>query len=510
MEEILKLIEITKKKGQRSLKLVNLNFRKKEVSKDNLLFEAIVNGKYLTDEDAAKGMFNTDPGNRNYRNTKGKLKQKLLNHLYFLDYEKETYTHYQRTEYECLHTLHQCKILIEENVSDLAVRRLPQLIKTAKEFEFIDIAIDGLVLLRNEFAKEGKSTTFHELNEEISHLKLFRDAIMECEELYFEALVYINKSASSQSKVIDKIPSYIQTIESKSKKFSSNKLDVLAKKLQLIYNRLNLKFNENIQLCNFLEKEYLQKANDEIIVDLDKQELSFIKMYSFFFLKDVPNGEKYAQKQMKNFKGGSDEWFGFLEYYFLLLLAGEKFKKAEEIFRQVRTNKNFNQLSEEISSRWQIYRAYLLFFNESKLLKWGFDTQEFTSNIPQFPREYAGFNVSTLIIQYLYFLREGMVNDVKNRVKELGKYSSIHLDKRHNYRNSIFLRMLAIVTEKEFNYELIMEKGSNYLRKLKKANIPFDLKSELEVIPYEKLWHTILHILSTNKLYIHYRFYNPS
>ena len=60
-------------------------------SKDNLLYEGIISGEFDSDEVASKKMFEADPGNRNYRNAKGKLKQKLLNHLYFLDYEKEIY-----------------------------------------------------------------------------------------------------------------------------------------------------------------------------------------------------------------------------------------------------------------------------------------------------------------------------------------------------------------------------------------------------------------------------------
>lgn len=510
MEEILKLIEISKKRGQRSIQLVNQNFRKSEVSKDNLLFEAASNGTLLTDEEAAKIMFNADPGNRNYRNTKGKLKAKLLNHLYFLDYDKETYTSYQKQEYESLHTLHHCKILIEEGAADLAVKRLPQLIKTAREYEFIDIAIEGMEILGREYAKEGKTALYHENIQELKHFRIFRDVVVACEESYYEALAYINKSLSSQNKILSKLPGHIDNLEKRAKEYNSAHLDVLSKKLQLIYNRLTLRFKENINLCSALEKKYLRNPVHEIRVDLDVNDLALTKMVSFFFLRDLKNGQKYAVEQLERLKYGSEEWFTFIEYYFLLELAGEGYKKAEEIYRTVRTNKNFNQLPKEAGDRWQIYRAYLLFMNESKLLKWGFDSNEFVNTIPGYPRHLNGFNIATLIIQFMYLLREGMVNDVKARVNELQKYSSTHLDKRHNYRNSIFIRMLSIVTEKEFNYELIAEKSANYLKKLQKFHIPFDLESELEAIPFEKLWDLILGILRENKLYIHYRFYNPA
>lgn len=509
MEEILKLIEISRKRGQRSIQLVNQNFRKSEISKDNLLYEAAANGRFQTDEEVAKCMFNADPGNRNYRNTKGKLKTKLLNHLYFLDYDKESISIYKRQEYESLHTLHQCKILVEEGAETLAVKRLPQLIKTAKEFEFIDIAIEALEMLRNAYAKGGKAVLFREATKELQYLRTFRDSAAECEEIYYEAIALINKSVNARKKAMVKLPVYIDRFEKKAKEFNSSRIDVFTKKLKLMYNELSRRFKDNIKLCDQIEKEYLQDP-EGIKVDLDLQELGLAKMISCFFQRDIHNGRNHAVRWLGKMQSGSDQWFSFLEYYFLLETAFKGYEKAAEIYRTVRTHKRYHQLPDEISARWVIYRAFLLYVYETKLLRWGFDIDEFNGKIPDFPRHLAGYNVATLVIQFMYLLRDGMVNDVRKRVNELQKYCSVHLDKRHNYRNSLFIRMLASVPEKEFNYELIAEKSNNYYEKLKKLHFPFDLKTELEVIPYETLWELITGILKENKLYIHYRFYNPA
>lgn len=508
MEDILQLIDITKKKGQRSIQLVNQNFRKKEVSKDNLLYEGIIGGKFSTDEEASKEMFNADPGNRNYRNAKGKLKQKLLNHLYFLDYEKEIYTLYNKTEYECLHSLHQCKILVMEGANDLALRQLPGLIKTAKDFEFVDIVVDALTMLREQYANIGKTTPYADTNKELQDYKRFQVVVHECEEMYSSIMVCINKSISAQGRIINKIPEVINKIEEYSKKYKSTHLDVIATNLRINFNQLTWDFEENIKLCSKVEKKYLSHPNTEITVNLDKKKIAFIRLYSYFCLKDARNGGEYAEKSIKLFKNGNPDWFNFVEFYFLLMMKGENFKKAGEIFRKVRTNKNFNLLSDIDKKRWQIYRAYLLFVNDTKLLRWGFDLDDFLRNMPAYDKDLQGYNISTLTIQFLFLLRDGLVDEVKKRVEEIQKYCSTHLDKRHNYRNSIFIRMLSIVTEKEFNYEMVYEKGNTYFKKLQKAQIPGDVNEELEVINYEIIWTYILNILKTNKLYVHYRFYN--
>ncbi len=508
MKDLRRLIRIIKKKGQRSIQLVNINFRKKETSKDNLLYEGITSDQFKSDEDAAKIIFNADPGNRNYRNAKGKLKYKLLNHLYFLDYDKDIYTQYQKCEYSCMHTLHQCKILINENASDIAMRLLPQLIKSAKEYEFTWIVEEALTILRNLYAERGKVTPYTETNQELVKYRKFHLAHLECEDLYNGMLVHINKSISAQNRVINKIPATIDRIYKEAQKHRSKSLYVMASKLSLVYHNILWDFEKNAKLCGDLEKKYLNRNNDEISVNLDKQEIAFIRLNAYLNMAQVDEGSKYAKAKLKLFKTGSRNWFKFAELHFLLYLKEEQFDEATGLFRQIRTNKNYNTQPETIRNRWHIYRAYLIFFNDAKILRWGFNIEEFVTSKPSYPKEYNGLNVATLIIQFLFLLREGYIEEVKTCVTEIQKYKSAHLDKRHNYRNSIFIRMLEIIIEKDFDFEKVQEKGNNYYKKLLKHRIPSDLNLDAEIIPYERMWQHILSILKTNKSYIHFRFYN--
>ncbi|HAA15021.1 MAG TPA: hypothetical protein DCE41_26335 [Cytophagales bacterium] len=510
MQDILELIEIARKKGQRSIQLVNQNFRKKEISKDNQLYEGLVNGEFTTDDEAAHKMFGADPGNRNFRNAKGKLRQKLLNHMYFLDYDKESYTLYEKQRYECMHMLHHCEILLHEGARDIAYRMLPTLIKIAQEFELVDVVIRAMTLLRNEYAEQGKTTLFSEVNQELATYREFQKVVEECEELYHQSLVYINKSLSAQQEVIDSIPLDIQRIFNFAKEHQSPYLDVIASRLSLIYNKLVWNFEDNISLCGTLEQKYLQGHNHEINVPIQKGEVAFEKMSAYLYLEQVKEGSIYAEEAWELYKNGQLDWFLFGELYFLLLMKGENFDDATEIYRKVRTNKNYGNLSEDDQERWQIYRAYLLFFNDTKLLRWGFDTDEFIANSPNYPRELTGYNIATLVVQFLYLFREGDVDAIRQKIEDIGQYNSVHLDKRHNYRNSIFIRLLSIIEQKNFDYQSVFEKGQNYLKKLRRTKIPVDRLMDMEVIPYEHLWLTVLDMLKTNKMYVHYRFYNTN
>lgn len=507
MEELLQLVSIVKHKGQRSLQLVNQNFRKKEKSKDNILYNGLINNDFKDEIEAAKVLFNTDPGNRNFRNTKAKLKQKLLNNLFFLDYHKSEYTSYQKTFYSCLNQIHQIKVLIMEDANCIAIKKIPAIVKSALDFELFEIALDALLINRSEFSKIGQCTSVNNAENEIKTIKSILKVVNECEDIFYDTTVIMNKSLSSCEKIIEDIPKRIKRIEYLSKKYKLARLDILAKKLRIACNTANHNHIENLKVCNYLESKYLNLDSTKITVDLHYKELIFLKLYSLYVMNRNEEGIKYAYKTSSIFKSGDFDWFKFNEYHFLLLMKAEKFHQATKVFRSIRINKNFHKLPMIDQERWKIYRVYLLFVNDSKLIKWGFDIDNFKKIVPDFGKEYQGYNVAILIIQFLLYFREADIKNLKIKLNRLAQLSSVHLDKRHNYRNSIFIRMLEIISEKEFNYELISEKGATYLRKLINYQIPPDWLQELEVIPYEKLWEYVLNILKTSKYYLHYRFY---
>ena len=507
MKEIQKLIQINKQRGQRSIQLVNQNFRKKEKSKDNVLYEDLCEDRYTTEEEASQALFNDSPQNRNYRNAKGKLKRKLLNNLYFLDYDKDYYTLNDKTYFESLHSLHQCKILVKEEANDIALRMLPHLVKVAEEYEFTDIAIESLTLMRNIYAIIGKRTAFEETNEELKALEAFAEAVSVCEEKYYGCITQFNKSLNAQHQALDHVPEVVDYITKCAEQFNSIRLRVLVKKLIVLSNHLCGKYQENIALISRIEESYLSDS-EGIRVDLDQKELAHYKLYAYYVLRDSIEGPKYANKALKLFKEGYEDWFLFIEYYFLLVLSIEDYDSAAKIYRKVRTNKNYNNLIDEVKDRWHIYRSYLIYLNESKLLRWGFDLESYLREIPNYSKNMQGYNTATLISQFLFLLREGDEQQLHICIDNLQPFASDHLDKRHNYRNSLFIRMLAAVVDKSFNYQEVRERTASYLQKLQKTKIPSDLHLDLEVVPYENLWREVLNILKTNKLYVHYKFYH--
>src|SRR5690606_2756811 len=166
-----------------------------------------------------------------------------------------------------------------EGAYEVALKLLPGLVKTAEENECVDISVEALTMLRNEYARLGKTTLYDETIKELSKQRKFLEATQECEELYYNTMVQINKSVSAQLRVLPKIPKIIETISAKANRFKSQRLDVYSYKLQLQHNQLKGDYASNVKLCTSIEKKYLRNKHMEVTVDLDKKEIAFNKLY---------------------------------------------------------------------------------------------------------------------------------------------------------------------------------------------------------------------------------------
>jgi hypothetical protein len=508
MEDILRLIEIKKKKGHRSIQLLNQNFRKSEISKDNELFDSIIKNGLETDDEAARKVFKSDPNNRNYRNAKSKLRQKLLNHLYFLDYDKKVYNDYQRYEYEAFHAMHQARILLKEGARDIANKKLLQLLKLAKICEFVDIVVLTLIWLKKEYAQEGKLGFYNEVELAQQYYLKFQSAVRQSEDLYYRELVQINKSYSAQTRALREIPDSIKQIRKNAIEFNSTRIEVLAQKLEILYCRITNDFSKVISICSDIEKMYFHRKDGEIRVDYDQNRIYLTKLEAYYNLNDMQRGLSFSKEKESYFTAGTDQWFRFIELRFMMAMNGQDFKSAGKYYRTVKVDKNFGNLDELSLERWNIYRAFLIYFNDDKLVKWGFNLSHFLSYDATYPKDYQGYSIAVLCIRFLYFLRDGDLKGLNSTLTELDKYNSSHLDKRSNYRNSVFIRLINLVPENDFSYETINEKGQVYLQKLQNTHIPQDAYAELEVFRYEFLWEQVLEILKTNKEYLHFKFYH--
>src|SRR4029453_14163176 len=84
-------------------------------TKENLylkLYKGISDGTFETDEQAAAALYQTGPDNKKNFIVKKRLKERLINTLFFLNHHKIQDSAYQRAVYQCNRNYFCAKILL--------------------------------------------------------------------------------------------------------------------------------------------------------------------------------------------------------------------------------------------------------------------------------------------------------------------------------------------------------------------------------------------------------------
>src|SRR5688572_3450858 len=142
MKELAKLVQIVTKRSQREAPL--LDFTEKKPGKELQLFRQIQEGALpATPRNRKK-----TPDSPQVRMVRARFGKKLLNHLFFLNYNEAYLKVSNRYELECLSQLYQARVLIKEGQHGIAEKLLRTALKTAEETEFTNHALTAIDELR--------------------------------------------------------------------------------------------------------------------------------------------------------------------------------------------------------------------------------------------------------------------------------------------------------------------------------------------------------------------------
>ena len=115
-----------------------------------------------------------------------------------------------------------------------------------------------------------------------------------------------------------------------------------------------------------------------------------------------------------------------------------------------------------------------------------------------YPKDQRVFTVLLVIAQILFLLEKKSFNAVAERIDRLKSYANRQLKKEEFFRAIQFIRLLQQLFKADFIPGNLTNADKYYERLV---NTPFKYRSlitELEVIPYEKLWNLILSRLKKN------------
>jgi len=505
MEILKELIQIvTKNKIRRVDILDNIHHKKSKAFK---LFEGIANGQFTTDEEAANYFFKDGPSNQQYRNLKSKLRKKLTDTIFFIDYSPINNDNFSSLSNSILKKITALKILTSAGSRKAAIPMYKSLLKQAINTEMTEVSIEILKALRYHYGIHSyNEKLFHQYDLQLTQFLQLQEKELEAQRLYLQlAQLHIKQKSQKQdiSRLYQisskKVNGLIHT-SSTSRLLSYAGVIEVGKYMDAFQYRKAIKVCEH--LFSLLEAKTIQK--EQIIIMFLTQ-----KLVCHTQLREYVEGSLCMDKLNEYLVDGSFNWFKGKEANMFLLLHTKNYNDAYQVFSEVYNHRKFKKLAEPIKETWEIFRAYLhylIFLNliqpiEKDTNFKNFRINRFLNTVPTYSKDKRGFNIAILVAQIIFSILQNKHDQVFDRMEAIEKYSTRYLKKDANFRSNCFIKILMEMPKASFHRVAVERRTAKYVKRL--SEVPLEIANQLhsiEIIPYEDLWPLVLKTLSLKRL----------
>lgn len=507
MDSLSELIRLVTKKRVKKVELFDENSRNKS-SNYFKLFDGIHSEKYRSDADAAKDIYACDPSEKKYLILKTRLKQKLLNTLFFLDFEDESVPEYKSILYDCNKALYCAKVLLMNGSKKIAIPAVEKTLRRAQEFHLTDIELECAKILRSHYSVSNQYKEFiyfRDLTEKIEQ-RLHAENLSD--RYYQELIAIYAKSKANRGKVRKLADKYYKALTEDFKKHNSTKLSLNFFKIKTMFHQFSDDYKSAIEVTN--EAEAYVKSNPKFHPATRLEDLAIQKMNFYLHLKNFEDGEAYAKKSLLLFEEGSNNWYTFQEYYFLLAMHSQNYLKAAEVFHSVIEQPSFRLLSENKKERWKTFQAYMHYIYKTHKIreirpiiqnaKTNFRLNDYLLEKPAFAKEKRGLNIATLTVQILFHLEKFDIEKVNECVIAIEKYCRRYPKKDINFRSECFISMLINMSKEGFRFYQTRKASEKIYEEMTSIHMEYHGGNRaLEILPYEVMWNTVLDKLKAYK-----------
>ncbi|MDQ2769156.1 MAG: hypothetical protein M3Y54_01480 [Bacteroidota bacterium] len=424
-----------------------------------------------------------------------RVRSKLLNHLLFLDHTDPRLLVSRRYELECLDLLHKVSVLYAERDFRLAERLLLKCLKLAEEGEFTQYEVMAARMLRNLYAEVRRPTPHKKMSDVLARAQQRLTCEDEAEQLYAATQLAGNGSVAAQRSLLMVLPARIAQLESLHQRAASFTTYNMLYRVRIIYEQLRGDFSATIRIAAAADRQL--QAGKLNARRFDVRLNHFTIIYACLRSRQPVRGVQLAERYLHDFHPTSNNWFYFQEHHMLLAMHAGRYALARQVIASVLANPGYLAQREAAKQRWDLYHAYIDFVLPPARLPSARQRQlnQQMLVLPEYSRDKSGHNVAILVLQLLYFLRERHLEEVLLRLERLRKYQQRHLAGAGTLRSRLFLRLLQMIVEKEFDATKAASRSRKLLQQLHDAAPPGGAFAEVEIIPYENLWEIVLDLL---------------
>jgi hypothetical protein len=462
-------------------------------------YDGLISGKLIDNNVAMNHFFpKADKYQLPYFNRlKRRLKERLLNLLFLVDFNQAQYTSQQTAYYTCYRNLAAIKTMIGRFLRKPAIELAEQTIKIAQEYEFADIVFHLARELRSHYSSiennKKKYTYYDQLVED--HLKL-QIAEVKAENYHAEISSYFNQNRALPIGILDKVIAYAEELKTYTFSYSSYRLNLLSFLIFALRYEIENDAINTIRVCKEALTFFENKNQTSLSVKfnfLNKMISSQIK------IKQYDEAESIINKNILNFDPGTINYYYVIEYYLILCFYTKNYQKGYGIYTKLISDPLSDRYPLHIKEHVQVFGAifqYLYLFGAVEIpleTAKNYRVSKFLNAMPTYERDKRGINITILILQILFLLHQKKYSSIIDRVEPLNTYSYRYLRNDETYRSNCFIKILLQLPKSDFNKKAFLRHSDGFYQKLLEMPIEKAKQgNEVEIIPYETLYEFVL------------------
>ncbi len=500
MKEINKLVDIVTSRLRKNYDVLDLSGEMEDPGKEQQLYNGVLSGIYKTDQEAATGMYESDVYDQRFRMLKSRLRQKLYDLLFHVEFNDTRFKIATQHQLECKEYIYKANILFVNGEYSMAEKQINKAFAIAEAAEFTSILIDGHSLLRIMHSNNCKPTDFEESITALEKLRTLFNVEEHAKDVFFKNSMLLKKSVHSRNTSIQETLDNVILLENLWKETGSVNIYEKYYRLKIWYYELISDYDKIIEFTLQAEKDV-----DKGLINFTRFDVRynvFIRTYSYLCVGKYEEGYQAAEEGKKVIENTTRNWFAHMENYFLLAMHSKDYDMAEKVMRQVYNNSNLKKVSQSASERWRLFKAYLNFaVPEHQIIK-RLTFNDFYTSMTFYNKDKKGYNISLIILEFLHLLGKNKFDVALTKLDNLEKYYYRYLNEPgKNPREKQFFKLIKVLVNSGFDPAIAAEKGEKYMEKLisKSKHEPF---TDPEIIPYEHLWELMLETVDKNKEYL--------
>ena len=489
MNELRAIAQIVLQKTPHHLPLLDLGAERN--NKEEELLHFLLTHPQADDAKALAAMYgHEENGEIRYKSLKYRLKQKLLNHLYFLSPSESQ----QALRLELMGNIHKSALLLSQGIFKNAQKLLNKTARSAIEQEYTLLAIQALELQRQLAAHSSDLLSFQEAETALQRLYQTRQAEIQAENLYWQGIMQSKRSFLARKQQMPQLPEIIEQLKAQWQASDSYNIFEYYANLQKCYWEYQGLYNE---LIDFQAYWLTHRAQ------LHPQRFDAPAWYcqqAQYCLK---------AKRSKEARMIFEQHLGELsseavqQLHLELLLHEKAYPQAALLLPNVAPT-----LSPALAA---LYAAYLCLLVPKLTAQLQDILQAFN---PESIQKEEKLTLPIRIAWAIYDFVEGFAKQspeaMQKALTKLQAYCGKALRYHISPRGKLFFRLLKLAIRHWQSPQLLRDKGRYTFYQLQKGAFEGDTFEEPEPVPYEHLWEALLPFRSTLSVQkSHHQVQNP-